>query len=87
MNNADNDCTMSRELAATRCPVFIEGRVIESEEAPRTARNNEAFTQVLVEGRSTSYNVFTCKMLFGVGTSRPAVANLIATVARLVAGR
>ena len=44
---------MSRESAATRCPVVIEGQVIELEEAPQAAHNNEEFAQVFVEARST----------------------------------
>ena len=46
MNYADNHCKMSRDLAATKCPLFIEDRIIELEETPQTVRSQGAFTQV-----------------------------------------
>ena len=88
MNNADNDCTMSRESAATRCPVVIEGQAIELEEALQAARNNEAFTQVLVEARSTELpQRLQLQDAIQHGFLVTCCRDLIASRIRLVAGR
>ena len=52
MNNADDNDTMLRDLAATKCPIAIESQIIELMETPQTIRNYEVFTQALVEGRA-----------------------------------
>ena len=53
MNNVDNCCTMSRDLAATKYPLFIEDRIIELEEPLQTVRSQEAFAQVFSGDRAT----------------------------------
>ena len=88
MNNADNDYTMSRESTATRCPLVIEGQVIELEEALQAASNNEAFTQVLVEARSTELpQRLQLQDAIRHGFLVTCCRDLIASRIRLVAGR
>ena len=88
MNNADNDYTMSRESTATRCPLVIEGQVIELEEALLATRNNEAFTQVLVEARSTELpQRLQLQDAIRHGFLVTCCRDLIASRIRLVAGR
>ena len=88
MNNADNNDTMSRDLAATKYPVVIEGRVIELEEIPQTVRNHEAFTQVLVEGRATELpHCLHVQDAVRHWSLAAGCRNLIATVIRLITGR
>ena len=68
--------------------MVVEDRVIELKEAPQTARNHEAFTQVLVEGRSTEVTQRlhlqdAVRQLYLAACCRNRIASLI----RLVAGR
>ena len=44
---------MSRDLAPTKYPLFIEDRIIELGKTLQTVRSKEAFTQVFTEDRAT----------------------------------
>ena len=53
MNDANNYCKMSRDLAATKYPLYIEDMIIKFEGNPQTVRSQEAFTQVSTGDRAT----------------------------------
>jgi len=75
MENADNNDTMSHDLATTKYPVVIEGRVIELEETPQTLHSHGRFRRFSSKAEPPNCgNVFMCKMLFGIGPLRFVVA-------------